>query len=547
MVILPQEADFVVIGAGSAGCIVASRLAENGHSVLLLEAGEAAEAHPETLRADGFKDAFANDATMWQRMSAKMPGMGRKYLGTGRGMGGSGSVNGMVYTRGDARDYANWGAGWQWADCLPAFEAVEARLQPRPRFATLFVERFIKACVGAGMQAENGLNSGDLSAKVGANDMNYAGDKRRSSYRAFIKEPLADKGSPLRQHLRIVLGAQVEGIVFEGQSAKSVRYTHQGQTHEVQVGKEVILTAGALETPRLLLLSGVGEAAHLRSLGLPVVLDSAGVGQNLQDHPNVCLFYRSKTAPDFAFPQVYAFDTATGEAGAPQMCWVGFAAHATLRHAMHRMLPILALPEFLLRQKWLRWALRRCIDGAMFLRPVDAFVEKLFGIVVILGKPTSRGSVRLASKNPQDAALIDPAWYQSPHDQQLMEQGIERAQQIAAQPSLVEAGLKPLSAGAKPGISQAKLWKWLRKASMTTYHFAGSCRMGADAASPVSPADLRVKGLANVRVMDASLMPEIPVAALNAPSMMLAWRGADMVLAEYGVRDFPLPEGEGQG
>jgi choline dehydrogenase len=211
------------------------------------------------------------------------------------------------------------------------------------------------------------------------------------------------------------------------------------------------------------------------------------------------------------------------------------------------MLPILALPEFLLRQKWLRWALRRCIDGVMLLRPVDAFVEKLFGIVVILGKPTSRGSIRLASKNPQDAALINPAWYETEHDQRLMEQGIERAQGIAAQPSLVAAGLKPLSAGAKPGISQAKLWKWVRKASMTTYHFAGSCRMGDDAASPISPTDLRVKGLANVRVMDASVMPEIPVAALNAPSMMIAWRGAQMVLAEYGVHVSPLPEGEGQG
>ena len=531
-----NPADFVIIGGGSAGCIVAGRLAQAGHSVLLLEAGEAAEAHPETLRADGFKDAFANDATMWPRMSAKLKDMGRKYLGTGRGMGGSGSVNGMVYTRGDAADFANWPAGWRYADCVPAFAAVEQALRPRPRPTTPFVRAFIAACQGVGMVHEDGLNTGNLAAKVGANAMNDDGTKRRSSYRAFIKEPMEEKGGALRQNLRITLRAQVERVEFDATKAVAVHYRKDGKLQRVAVGKEVIFCAGALETPRLLMLSGVGEAAHLQEHGIGVVCDAPGVGQNLQDHPNVPLFYRSKKALDFAYPQVYAFDTADGHSGAPEMCWVLYAAPASMQQAMKRMLPIMALPRYLPARAQLTWALRKLIDGAFQLVPVRGFVDYVFAIVVILGKPTARGQIRLQSADPAVPAAIDPGWYGTARDRDLMERGIERARQIVAQPSL--AGLKPktLSKGAKPSVHGKALWNWIHKASMTTYHFGGSCRMGADAAAPVAPADLRVKGLVNVRVMDASLMPEIPVSALNAPAMMLGWRGAQILLNEYGVK-----------
>jgi choline dehydrogenase len=390
------------------------------------------------------------------------------------------------------------------------------------------------------MAHEDGLNTGDLAAKVGANAMNYEGAKRRSSYRAFIKEPMEEKGGALRQHLRIALRAQVERVEFEEENgapkAVAVHYRKDGQLQRVAVGKELIFCAGALETPRLLMLSGVGEAAHLQAHDIPVVCNAPGVGQNLQDHPNVALFYRGNKALDFSYPQVYAFDTADGHKAAPQMCWVLYAAPASMQQAMQRMLPIIALPEFLRQNKALRWALKKLIDGAFQLLPVVGFVENVFAIVVILGKPTARGQIRLQSADPAQPAAIDPGWYGTQRDRDLMERGIERARQMVAQPSL--AGLKPkaLSKGAKAGVSGKALWKWIGKASMTTYHFAGSCRMGDEVAAPVAPADLRVKGLANVRVMDASLMPEIPVSALNAPSMMLGWRGAQILLNEYGFQ-----------
>lgn len=541
-----HTADYVVIGGGSAACIVAGRLAEHGYSVLLLEAGESAEAHPETLTADGFKYAFANDATMWPRMSSPLPAMGRKYLGTGRGMGGSGSVNGMVYTRGDKHDFLTWPAGWQWDDVLPAFEAIEAKLQPRPRPPTAMVQRFIQACTSLGMREETGLNTGNLSGKVGANDMNYAGEQRRSSYRAFIQEFLAAQPAAA-QRLHIITGAQVERIEFAGQTATAVHYRKDGRAAQATVGKEVILTAGALETPRLLMLSGVGEAAHLQSLGLPVVCDAPGVGLHLQDHPNVSLFWRGQQPLDFAYPQVYAFDQAERVAPAaapfsthantdndtdfaPDTCWVFYAASGSIQQAMHRMLPIMALPGGLHQITWLRQSLRGLIDLAFALPPVQRFVANIFGIVVILGKPSARGSIRLASAAATDAADIQPGWYGSAQDKARMEAGIRKALQMVQQPSLAQLAPRPLSAAAKPGITPDKLWQWIHKASMTTYHFGGSCRMGDDALSPVDPQTLRVKGLRNVRVADASVMPEIPVSALNAPSMMIGWRAAEMIV-----------------
>ena len=530
-----SSADYVVIGGGSAGCIVAARLAAAGHRVTLLEAGDAAEANPETLSSDGFKYAFANDATMHHRMSdaagqsdARARRVGKKYVGTGRGMGGSGGVNGMVYTRGDKRDFAHWPAGWQWDDLAPAFAAVEEKLRPRPRPMTPFIERFVAACVGQGMRHEEGMNTGDLAGVVGANAMNYEGADRRHSYRAFIQEASLP-------NLTVITGAQVERIAFAGDRAIAVYYKKNSRSGSVRVAKEVILCAGALETPRLLLLSGIGPAAHLQSVGVPVVHNSAGVGLHLQDHPNVCLFYRGQVPLDFAYPQVYAFDAAQRlaqqEAAAPDTCWVCYSAPASIQQAMQRMLPVLALPGKLHDVALLRKALRALIDAAFVLPPVKRFVANIFGIVVILGKPSARGSVRLRSHDPAAPALIDPAFYATPHDQRLIEAGIGKARQMAAHPALAAVGVKPLSAGGK-NISGDKLWRWISKATMTTYHFCGSVRMGHDALSPVDPDSLRVKGLANVRVADASVMPEIPVSALNAPSMMIGYRAAEFILTE---------------
>lgn len=528
--------DYVVIGGGSSGCIVAARLAEAAvGSVLLLEAGDDARLHPETLSADGFKYAFANDALMWQRMSSQQAHCGgrRLYLGSGRGMGGSGAVNGMVYTRGDKRDYANWPAGWQWEDVQDAFTAVEQKLGIRPRPPTAFAQAFIEAAQGIGLRRHDGMNDGDLGAVVGCNDMNYAGDERRSSYRSWLHEGLPED-------LTVLTGATAQRLAFDPhRKAVAVLYTKNGQPQKVAVNKEVICCAGALETPKLLQLSGVGSSRELEALGIPVVHDAPGVGRGLHDHPNVCLFYRSKAAVDFQYPQLYAFDAARRADDAvddapPDTCFVCYAAPASLQQSMQRMLPILALPGRLYPLRPLRQFLRALVDLAFKLPPVKRYVAGVFGIVVILGKPTARGSLHLTANDPQAAARIDPAYYATQQDRETMLAAVAKAKRIAAQPALQAAGVKALSAGAKTG-NQSKLWKWIIAATMTTFHFCGSCRMGEDADSPVDT-QLRVKGLANVRVADASIIPATPVSALNAPSMMIGYRAADFIIAIQAKR-----------
>lgn len=526
-----MDKDFVVIGAGSAGCVLAARLAEaSAGSVLLLEIGAPAEHHPETLSADGFKETFANDELMVHRMTEPQAGCGDRalYAGTGRGMGGSGSVNGMVYTRGDCRDYEAWPQGWRWDDICPAFEAVEHRLGVRSREPTPFVECFINAAEDAGMERKDHLNDGDLGGFVGCNDMNYAGNKRRSSYSGWLRECELP-------NLEVVTHAMVRALVFDQtRTVVAVDYAVDDQERRVGVRREVVLCAGALETPKLLMLSGVGPRAELDALGVPVTLDAPGVGRNLHDHPNACLFYRADRPVDFNYPQIYAFDQARrppgAECGAPDTCFVCFAAPASLKQSMQRMLPILALPGRLYGIRALRNLLRGLVNLAFRLPPLQRFVSKVFGIVVILGKPSSRGTVRPASRDPAEPARIDPGYYATHEDRQTMLAAVNKARSIAARKPLADAGAKPLSSGAK-SESARRIWRWVTGATMTTFHFCGSCRMGEDEASPVDT-ELRVKGLGNVRVADASVMPEIPVSALNAPSMMIGFRAADFILAE---------------
>ncbi len=524
--------DYIVVGGGSAGSVVAARLAEEGDgSVLLLECGQSGYENPEVLSADGFKLAFANDATMWDRMSLPQRDCGKRkiYAGSGRGLGGSGSVNGMVYTRGDRLDFAQWPPNWQWEDVAPCFDDLEQRLDIHRRGPSEFTTAAIDAAAGVGFERKDGLNDGSLCGYIGYNDMNFRDEERRSSYTAYIHGRESELG-----RLTIRTGAIAQRILFDGQrNAVGVEYLCNGVSSTARIRREVVLAAGALETPKLLKLSGVGPREELERFDIPVVLDSPAIGENLQDHPSVCVFYRGRKPVDFHYPQVYGFHRVNQALALPEQqadtCFVLLSLGSVLKYTLLRMVPVMALPGKLYRNRWLKGALRGLVSLAFKIPLLDRYASKVYGLVVILGKPVSRGSVRLRSPDPADPAAVDLAYYRDSTDMDTMIAGVHRVTQMAEQAGLRGWGNSLMS---KAAVSEKrdKLEKWIKAGTITVFHFSGTCAMGEGPDSPVDT-QLRVRGLGNVRVADASVIPVVPVSALNAPSMMIGHRAAGFVLA----------------
>ncbi len=522
--------DYIVVGGGSAGCVVAGELSRDPSiRVALIELGARAEDHPETLRADGYKDAFANDRLLIERFSVAQGASADKryFLGTGRGLGGSGSINGMVYTRGAVQDYAEWPQGYRYADLVPAFEAVERALRVRPRPATEFTERFIHAAEAAGFRRSGDLNSGDLSGVIGYETMNYEGDARRSSYVAFIKE------AGERPNLQIFTHTLVRSVMLEGARAVGVETEQSGRRSMLRASREVVLCAGALETPKLLMLSGIGPRATLTKHGIEVASDLPGVGENLHDHPNVTLFFAGKRPVDVSYPQLYGFHRANPGSDLPSgqsdTCYVMYPARSSLREAAMRMLPT-KLPESLYGSV-AKGLIKSAVSAATRFDVSQQFIARTWGVVVILGKPKSRGSLTLSSNDPAAPARIDPRYFAHPEDMQTMIAGVQRARLIAAAPPLAVWGNKPLLPRADVGSYRA-IRHFIEGNAMTTFHFAGTCRMGTDSMTVVDR-ELRVRGISGLRVADASVMPSTPVSALNAPSMMLGYRCAEMLRATH--------------
>ena len=526
-----ERYDYIVVGGGSAGCIVAAELtADPSVSVLLLEHGDPAEQHPETLHANKYKDAFANDRLVMERFSVtdERWGARRLFMGSGHGLGGSGSINAMVYTRGTELDYREWPETWRWAEVEPDFEAIEARLRPNRRPPTEFTERCIRASVEAGFRRKEDLNDGDLSGVLGYEWMNYEGEDRRSSYVAFLAPAMK------RPNLQVRTGAAVQRLVLGERGVTGVRYVRSGALHEAQATREVVMSAGALETPRILLLSGIGPAGELRRLGLPAVYDVPGVGRNLHDHPNVCLFFRGGAEVDCSHPQLYGFHRANESsplpAGMSDTCYVFYPARSSLREAMIRILPGLVLPETLYDVDALPKLVRSGVDKAFQAKRLQEEVKRIYGIVVILGKPRSRGRLTLESSDPSRPARIDPGYFDDPEDLETMRLGVERARQIAGASPLAEFGNTELFPG-RLGANKAAVERWIRANVMTTYHYAGTCAMGAGS-DAVSTDRLQIEGIEGLRIADASAIPVTPVSALNAPSMLVGYRAARFINEE---------------
>ncbi|MEO0356811.1 MAG: GMC oxidoreductase [Pseudomonadota bacterium] len=494
--------DFIVIGAGSAGCIAATRLAEMGHTVTLLEAGPT-HRHPLVKMPMGLAWTMGKPARDWCFRTTPQPGLNGRDINVPRGkmVGGSGSINSMVWFRGLASDFDGWNLpSWGWENVVPAFEQVEYRLQPQVFTGAHPLTRNIYKTFAANSDTPPHPDR----ESFGTFRFNMTPGRRRSSADAFLN------GAP-KAKLALQTGAFVDRIGFENGQAKTAHLV-KGPT--LTAGRGVVLCAGAIASPAILMRSGVGPAAQLQDLGIDVLHDAPGVGQNLHDHPGVGLHHAGDgsgygltldqlpgwaLAPiqilwgkgRFASPTVEGggFFNARGDGGPPDV----------QTHFIPFILP---------------WPGKT--DGK---RGSGYFVD------VCLSRPKSRGDLKLASADPTESPLINLGIFQDPSDLDTMVAGVKRLRDRLSKTDLGRHQAPEVYPG--PTVTDGDIQNFIRDNAGTAYHPVGTLRMG-DGDAPVAP-DLSVKGVNGLWVADASVMPNVTSANTNAPSMMIGYRGAQMI------------------
>ncbi|WP_019577346.1 GMC family oxidoreductase [Curvibacter lanceolatus] len=528
------QADYIVVGAGPAGSALATRLAEGDPAaqVLLIEAGPAKPSFLSVMPAGLALLVPSRNRHNYAYQTVPQAGLGGRtgYVPRGRGLGGSSLINAMIYVRGQREDYDGWAAlgcpGWGWSDVLPFFRRSEANQRPggldealHGRQGPLVVsdlaspspvsQAFVAAAQACGLPANADFN-GARQEGVGLYQVFQQGGRRLDASRAY-------RGRAPQPNLQVLAEVRVNRVCFEGRRATGVEVADRDGVRVLTARREVILSAGAIASPQLLCLSGIGPADELARLGIPLVADAPQVGQNLQDHLDYSLNLRLNGPGLFgwgprgtlrslaalpAFRQGRGFLTTNGaEAG-------GFV----------RSSPQLERPDL---------QLHFCVSNVD-----DHGRRKHLATGVALHvcalRPHSRGSVRLASANPADMPLIDPAFLSHPDDLPLLIQGVRLARRILRSPPFAGLGGRPIY-GTLDDESDDALAALIRAQSDTIYHPVGTCRMGTDPASVLDPA-LRVRGVSGLRVADASIMPTLVSGNTQAPSAMIGERAADLIL-----------------
>lgn len=531
---MPQDSfDYIVIGAGSAGCVVANRLsADPSVRVCLVEGGGSDDSLRVRVPA-GILSLYGNPNYDYCYVGVPQPNLNNRRIPVNRGkaLGGSTSINSMVYIRGAARDYDEWATlgckGWAYDDVLPVFKQLERNLlgqDPRyhgtggellvdnPRDPNILSRMFIEAGADADLPPNEDFNA---ASQLGLGIYNVTQDRgqRFSAYTAFIRPVLA------RPNLTVLSRCEVIGLAVAGWRVSGVRVRHEGQARTLGASREVVLSAGAVNSPAVLMSSGIGPAAELKEIGIEPVIDLPGVGKNLQDHIDGMITVRSSSTKTLGL----------SVPNLPRM------VAAPVRYFARR--------KGMLTTNYVEaggFARTKYADGAPdiqfhFVPGYRSHRGRLieyghgYAIHTCVLRPKSIGEIRLSKDAAHRDILIDHRFFSDDHDARVLVEGIKIARRIFASPEFDEIRGVEMLPG-KDVRSDDDILAYLRAEALTVYHPVGTCKMGTDAMAVVDPATLKVRGVEGLRVADASIMPRLIGGNTNAPTMMIGQRAADMIL-----------------